>query len=272
MAKAKGKAKTPPASLPLSQEQNPVDMLAEFISEMPKWIDRAIHSPVPPVCHAAKSDLDYPAEERRCEDERKRIREWEDTVQHSLTRLSRIGRELAPLMKMDDKDTERLFHFLQMLDERLVARYDWLALYLPWRELKPMLEAVRVRLQAQEMPVNTLLTGEPAADGNADLSQANGGSPFYKPAYFQKWKISDDLLRRNAIDGSVFKAGKVRRQNITPSNSTIKLPANRTAKPRKGKRISTKGKPRPVYWYSEPDARKRWPEKFSAVQKQPPKT
>jgi hypothetical protein len=101
---------------------------------------------------------------------------------------------------------------------------------------------------------------------------AGDGSPFYKPAYFQKWKISDELLRRNTTDGKAFKESKVRRRNIMPSNSTIKLSANRTAKPRTGKRVGTKGKPRPVYWYSEPDARKRWPEKFSVVEKQPPKT
>jgi hypothetical protein len=84
------------------------------------------------------------------------------------------------------------------------------------------------------------------------------GGPFYKPSYFTKWNISDEILRRNSIDANVYIPGKVRRQPAV-SNATIhNVKVKRTKRNRSGK-----GHPRPTYWYSESDARKRWPDKFA---------
>ena len=77
--------------------------------------------------------------------------------------------------------------------------------------------------------------GPPAAN-----VPAADGSPFYKPAHFKKWNIGDEVLRKNSSDESEYIDGKVRRQKQPNSG--------------KGKRA--------VYWYSEPDVRKRWPHKF----------
>jgi hypothetical protein len=66
------------------------------------------------------------------------------------------------------------------------------------------------------------------------------GSPFYRPSYFKKYNIGDELLRRNATGGKKHVPGKVRRVN----KQTVR-----------GKKA--------VYWYSEPDARKCWPHKFA---------
>jgi hypothetical protein len=70
------------------------------------------------------------------------------------------------------------------------------------------------------------------------------GGPFYKPAYFSRWAIGDELLRRNASDEKEYTEGRVRRQRKRPANG-------------KGGRA--------VYWYSEPDARRRWPDRFAGV-------
>jgi hypothetical protein len=83
------------------------------------------------------------------------------------------------------------------------------------------------------------------ADAEASPSPAgpDDGTPFYKPAYFAEYgNIGDELLRRNATNGSRYVVGKVRRQ--------LKNPPRREGK-------------RPVYWYSQPDVRKCWPERFT---------
>ena len=87
---------------------------------------------------------------------------------------------------------------------------------------------------------------KPGMDATAAAAeaQADDGRPFYRPAYFKRWNIGDDHLRKNAIDKGEYIEGKVRRDPKNPA--------------------SGKGK-RPVYWYSEPDARKRWPDKFLPV-------
>jgi hypothetical protein len=77
------------------------------------------------------------------------------------------------------------------------------------------------------------------------LPDAAPGAPFYKPSYFKQWYIGDDLLRRNATNGKKYVEGKVRRVKKAPARG-------------KGKRG--------VYWYSEPDTRKRWPEKFKIAE------
>jgi hypothetical protein len=79
--------------------------------------------------------------------------------------------------------------------------------------------------------------GEPAAISPDD------GSPFYKPSYFAQWDIGDEQLRRRQNSGKKYVEGKVRRKKQKP--------------------VSGKAK-RPVYWYSEPDARKCWPHLFVA--------
>ena len=71
------------------------------------------------------------------------------------------------------------------------------------------------------------------------------GGPFYKPAHFTKWNIGGELVRRNSTDGKKYIEGKVRRQKQAP---------------RTGKKAK-----RPTYWYSEPDAKKCWPDKFASA-------
>jgi len=94
---------------------------------------------------------------------------------------------------------------------------------------------------------------------------ADDGAPFYKPSYFTQWNIGDDLLRKNVTDSKEYTEGKVRRQKKKPSSTTGKPPA-------KGKRLKSKGRHRAVFWYSEPDARKRWPERFAETKKSLPKS
>ena len=74
--------------------------------------------------------------------------------------------------------------------------------------------------------------GEPEGQGRISTS----GEPYCKPIYFKKFNIGDDLLRRNAVDTSEYTPGKVRRKRRTADVNS--------------------------YQYSEPDAKKRWPEKF----------
>lgn len=71
------------------------------------------------------------------------------------------------------------------------------------------------------------------------------GSPFYKPAYFKKWYIGDELLRKNAISSKKYTPGKIRRKKQPP-------------------RTGSKGK-RSTYWYSEPDVQKAWPDRFATA-------
>jgi hypothetical protein len=71
------------------------------------------------------------------------------------------------------------------------------------------------------------------------------GEPFYKPKYFQQWDIDDELLRRNAVTGKQYTESKVRRIKKKPASG-------------KGKRA--------VYWYSEPDARRCWPDLFKIAE------
>jgi hypothetical protein len=101
--------------------------------------------------------------------------------------------------------------------------------------------------------VRKLDAAQPAQDVKAAAAEppADDGRPFYKPAHFQQWKIGDDLLRKNRSDEGKYTEGKVRRERKKPA--------------------SGKGK-RPVYWYSEPDARKRWPDKFLLVDNTPAKS
>jgi hypothetical protein len=111
------------------------------------------------------------------------------------------------------------------------------------------LVCLRDKLTAATLPVSAAQSGAPA-----------DGDPFYKPAFFKKWNIGDELLRRNATDAQEYAEGKVRRQRKQPSSTTAKSPAQ----VKRGK-----GDPRPVYWYSEPDARRRWPEKFAGGKDSP---
>jgi hypothetical protein len=78
--------------------------------------------------------------------------------------------------------------------------------------------------------------GQTAADKSADT-----GEPFYKPKYFDQWIIGAELLRKNATDHAVYTPGRVRRVRKTSSTGAGK---------------------RPVYWYSWPDACKRWPDRI----------
>lgn len=81
--------------------------------------------------------------------------------------------------------------------------------------------------------------------GTSGRDTPDDGEPFYKPKYFQQWDIDDELLRRNAITGKQYTEGKVRRIKKKPASG-------------KGKRA--------VYWYSEPDARRRWPDLFKIAE------
>ena len=82
----------------------------------------------------------------------------------------------------------------------------------------------------------------------SDARTESDGAPFYKPSYFTKWNIGDELLRRNSTDQPAFVEGKVRRDN----------------------KQTCKGK-KPVYWYSEPDAKRCWPHRFAENPGQFPK-
>jgi len=124
---------------------------------------------------------------------------------------------------------------------RLAARGDQDRLHL----LADFLDDVREHLGAR---------GTRQAGGNAPAGEAEAGGgdtpgdgkPFYKPKYFaQQWDIDDELLRRNAITGKQYTEGKVRRIEKKPASG-------------KGKRA--------VYWYSEPDARRRWPDRFKIAE------
>lgn len=75
---------------------------------------------------------------------------------------------------------------------------------------------------------------------------ADDGEPFLKPKYFETQNIGGELLRRNATNGKKYVEGKVRR---------IK---KASASGKKGKRA--------VYWYSDPDTRKCWPDRFKAAE------
>jgi len=90
----------------------------------------------------------------------------------------------------------------------------------------------------------TAAAAEPQAD---KPGIPDDGRPFYKPSYFQTWGIGDELLRRNSTDKKKYVEGKVRRQKKKPATG-------------KGKRA--------VYWYSEPDVQKRWPDRFAAAENQ----
>jgi len=96
-------------------------------------------------------------------------------------------------------------------------------------------------------------------------SSPDDRDPFYKPVYFKQSNIGDELLRRNATDLKEYTEGKVRRQRKQPSSTTRKSPA-------KGKRGKGKGRARPVYWYSEPDGRKRWLHLFAETKESLPKS
>jgi hypothetical protein len=82
----------------------------------------------------------------------------------------------------------------------------------------------------------------------AEPAEEDGG-PFYKPHYFDRFHIGDELLRRNATDSQQYVPGKVRRRD----QQTVE-----------GKRA--------VYWYSEPDARRRWPDRFVGKPKSLPRS
>jgi hypothetical protein len=116
--------------------------------------------------------------------------------------------------------------------------------------------------EAKQPPAPT--AAQPKAD-TAEQPPADDGTPFYKPSHFKQWNVGDELLRKNATDLKKFTEGKVRRQRKRPSSTTAKSPA-------KGKRRKGKVRTRPVYWYSEPDARKRWPDRFAATPETPPKS
>lgn len=97
-----------------------------------------------------------------------------------------------------------------------------------------------------------LRTIQTAGEANAQVQptkdaqgQKDDGRPFYKPAYFEQWNIGNELLRRNGTNGKKCVEGKVRRVKRKPATG-------------KGKRR--------VYWYSEPDARKRWPDRFEKAE------
>lgn len=77
------------------------------------------------------------------------------------------------------------------------------------------------------------------------------GKPFYKPMYFKQRRIGDELLRRNANDGKKYVESRVRRIRRKPVSGTGK---------------------RPVYWYSEPDAKRCWPDKFAGGKSGPAKS
>ena len=94
----------------------------------------------------------------------------------------------------------------------------------------------------RQAPQDSVAQGAPAQEVPGQPEIADVGKPFYKPAHFRQWKIGDELLRRNATDDKKYIEGKVRRVKKEPASG-------------KGKRA--------VYWYSFPDVRKRWPEKFA---------
>jgi hypothetical protein len=102
---------------------------------------------------------------------------------------------------------------------------------------------------AAEKPHAAAQADKPGLDATAAAAeaQAGDGRPFYNPSYFQTWSIGDELLRRNSTDKKKYVEGKVRRQKKKPATG-------------KGKRA--------VYWYSEPDTRKCWPDKFATVENQ----
>ena len=133
-----------------------------------------------------------------------------------------VGLLLADAMTAAALDSSPLRTFLRGLEPAL-----WFdGLWTNWTELRPVLEQLAVRLQE-----GLLAPGETA---NAPVvpRKPDDGEPFYKPKYFLKWHIGDELLRRNATNETTHIEGKVRRIE---------------------KRSATgKGK-RPVYWYSEPD-------------------
>jgi len=106
------------------------------------------------------------------------------------------------------------------------------------------LQAEALLSSRTESPANTTNIGTtpPAKDD---------GSPFYKPAYFKQWHIGDELLRRNATNSKKYTPGKVRRQKQSP-------------------RTGSKGK-QSTYWYSEPDVKRAWPERFATFKDPPTK-
>jgi hypothetical protein len=106
-------------------------------------------------------------------------------------------------------------------------------------DIMPIVEGYFQRLQDRRQPDSAdgdvgSVTGAPRPPA------ADDGSPFYKPSYFKKYNIGDELLRRNATGGRKYAPGKVRRINKQPSRDKRKF-----------------------YWYSEPDARRCWPHRFA---------
>ena len=112
-------------------------------------------------------------------------------------------------------------------------------------DILPIVEGYFERLRDQRLS---------DADGSAgkgvaavpQAPTADDGAPFYKPSYFKKYNIGDELLRRNATGGKRPVPGKVRRIN---------------KQTRRGKKK--------FYWYSEPDARRCWPHYFADIKKPP---
>jgi hypothetical protein len=119
-----------------------------------------------------------------------------------------------------------------------LAAQDWIA--------KSALAEVRRYVLSQPHLMAFFIARRNVAGQVGAEAQSATGKPFYKPKYFEQWNIGGELLRRNATnDGDTYVEGKVRR--------TPKEPAGGMGK-------------RPVYWYSESDARKRWPDRFKTAE------
>lgn len=88
-------------------------------------------------------------------------------------------------------------------------------------------------------------TGEwPQIGEMKNATPTDDGSPFCKPLHFRQWNIGDEALRKSATDETEYVVGKVRR-----------------------KKRNAEGKS-DVFGYSEPDAKKLWPEKFITTKTQ----
>lgn len=137
---------------------------------------------------------------------------------------------------------------IEEIQDHLLERYGFEYLC-DWTFSKPRRKGAKMKTVDWSIPLSPTVPErlELAArlltecTGGLATAPAEDGEPFWKPKHFTQWDIGDELLRRNCHSGEEWVKGKVRRRPLPNSKA--------------GKHARRE--------YSEPDARKVWPERFA---------
>ena len=233
----------------LYRPPTPADLIGKFFRDAYTTLTFADARPIRPFIHCVKGDPGYSAEQKSLDDYRDKMADHGWKTEGFLKLLHEDADRLADALASIGEDCKPVLEFCQMIPVGPGSHFlfETAPVWAKLRELYPWLDSIRRRLVANApLPAEDVKAGATEALAG-DVTQADDGSPFYKPSYFQTWGIGDELLRRNSTDKKKYVEGKVRRLKKKPSTG-------------KGKRA--------VYWYSEPDTRKCWPDKFATVENQ----